>query len=143
MSLRALLCMMLCAGGLHAAPAFAVYKCESNGTTTYGDAPCPGGQRMDLANPPADPEAARRLAREKQELARIQAERTKQERQDEKARIHAARAQQVEQKRCTSLAQKLRWAQEDAASAPMKSTEKAKRRARRIAESYQTMCVRS
>ncbi len=125
-------------------PGLAIYKCESAGTTTYSEVPCPGGKLMDLDDKPNESEAAKssqQSAKEKQQLIRLENARHKREAVEEKAKQRAARAAAAKERKCASLAQRKNWLQEDAAKASGKSAEKAKLKARRMAEKYQLECT--
>jgi hypothetical protein len=131
---------------LIAAPAFAVYKCESNGQVTYSDAPC-RGKTLSLANsidaevPGTNVASAKeKLAREKKEVTRLEKERHKREAAEEKEQKKVAKADAVKRKKCSTLAHRKKWADEDAAAATGKSREKAQRKARRAAETHQAEC---
>jgi hypothetical protein len=126
-------------------PAFAVYKCESNGKTVYSDTPCPDGKQVQLASATAvaEPDAARArqdAKQEKAEATRLEKERHKREAAEEKQAKIAARSAAVRKRKCETLAQRVKWSEEDAARAAGRSTEKAKRKARRAAESYDLQC---
>jgi len=124
-------------------PALAIYKCESAGTTTYSEAPCPGGKLMDLGDMPNEadaPKSSQQTAKEKKELARLENARHKSEAAEEKVKRQAARAAAARERKCASLAQRKNWLQEDAAKASGKSAEKAKLKARRMAEKYRLEC---
>lgn len=122
--------------------AFAIYKCEANGTVTYSDAPCAGGKQLDIndTSPSDAADARRRAAQEKQELGRLESERHKQELQDEKERKKSARSRAALERKCASLERRRKWADEDAASAVGKSVEKARRKARRAEELFDAEC---
>jgi hypothetical protein len=132
---------------LVAAPAFAIYKCESNGQVTYGDAACRGSKALSLENS-IDTEvrasnvvnAKEQLAREKKEVTRLEKERHKREAAEEKEQTKIAKSDAVKRKRCSTLALRKKWADEDGAAATGKSREKAQRKARRAAETHQAEC---
>jgi hypothetical protein len=126
-------------------PALAVYKCESNGKTVYSDAPCVDGKQVQLADKTAvaDQDTARAMQdakREKAEVARLEKERHKREAAEAKQAKIAARSAAVKKSKCETLAQRVKWSEEDAARAAGKSAEKARRKARRAAESYELQC---
>jgi hypothetical protein len=127
-----------------AAPAHAIYKCESNGRTTYSDETCASKAvklEVHSGSAPADAEHARRTAaREKAELRRIEGEREKREAREEKERQKLARAETVKRKKCAALALQKKWGEEDAAAASGKSAERAKRNAQRKAEKFEMEC---
>ena len=122
-----------------AAPAFAVYTCESNGTITYSDQQCPGGKVLDTSSAPAS-DTTRQNAEDKAKLKRLEHERHKREAQEEKEQQRAAHAAASKQKKCSLLARRSQWANEDAAAATGKAKEKTKLKARRVAEQFEAEC---
>ncbi|HJV85607.1 MAG TPA: DUF4124 domain-containing protein [Noviherbaspirillum sp.] len=125
-----------------AAPAFAIYKCESDGSVRYSDMPCPDAKVLNIRGvAPADAADAHQQAlQDRKKLKQLEDARHKSERQEDKERRSAARAQAAAHKACTRLALHKKWADEDAASATGKSAATAKRKARRAEERYQTEC---
>jgi hypothetical protein len=122
-------------------PAFAIYKCEKNGATSYSNEACPGGIALNTPTAPVDSSAAKRqLADEEKKLKQLERERHQQEKLEERERKEAVRAQAEKQKKCSSLARRVKWADEDVATSTAKANEKAKRKARRAAEQYETEC---
>ncbi|HYD62311.1 MAG TPA: DUF4124 domain-containing protein [Noviherbaspirillum sp.] len=126
-------------------PAFAAYKCEANGKITYSDIPCADGKQVEIAGVASvsetDAARARQQAKsEKAELARIERERRKEEAAADKKAQLAARNAAVKNSKCSSMAQRVKWSEEDAARATGKSVEKARLKARRLAESYELQC---
>ena len=122
-------------------PAFAIYKCEVDGKFSYGDTPCPNGKAFDLAVSAPDAATARQQAsREKSVLRHLENDRHKREAREEKKQQQVARAYANRQKKCVALARRRKWADEDLASAKLKSIEKAKRKSRRLAEEYDAQC---
>jgi hypothetical protein len=125
-------------------PAFAIYKCESGAKVTYSDTACIGSQSTDLGNPATRSDNAsqirRELAQQKAEVKQLETARHKQEAQQEKLRKTALRTEAARQKKCASLARRKKWADEDAAAATGKSREKARRKARRAEEVYDSEC---
>jgi type IV secretory pathway VirB10-like protein len=136
--------MLLCLLAFFAAPALAIYKCDSQGKVSYGDEPCPGGQALNIGGtPPANADTAvaeKRTAQEKTRVKRLENERHKREAQDEKELQRAAHAAAAKQKKCALLARRQKWANEDAAAATGKSSAKARLKARRVAEQFDTDC---
>ena len=129
------------------APALAIFKCESDGKVTYSDAPCKQGKSVRLEDSsgsmPLPSDAARaqqQVTREKNELKRIESERQQREAQEDKERLKIAQAVAVKRKKCADLSLQQKWAEEDVAAATGKSTEKARRTARRKAEKLQMEC---
>lgn len=123
------------------APAFAIYKCEADGKFSYSDTLCPNGKTLDLAVSVSDAASARQQAsQEKRALQHLENDRHKREARDEKEQQRAAHAYANRQKKCAALARKRKWADEDLASAKLKSIEKAKRKSRRLTEQYDAQC---
>lgn len=128
---------------LVSSPALAVYKCESGGATSYSETPCPGGKAIDVSDraaPAAAAQAQLQAARDKKELARLENARHKREAIEEKEQQRQARAYAARQKKCLSLAQRSKWATEDAAKAVGKSAAKLKLKAHRLDEKYALEC---
>ena len=127
-----------------AAPALAVYKCQSGGRTLYSDLPCPGGTPVALGKThvaTADAADARtRNAREKALVASIDKQHARDDAAHERQARAAARAGQVKKSRCATLARRAKWAEEDARAASSRSAEKAKTKARRSAEQFDAIC---
>lgn len=121
-------------------PAFAVYKCESNGHVTYSDSSCPGGRQLDIPPAPDSAEARQRAVQEQQALKRLENERRKAELQEAKGRQQAANRQAARRRKCASLERRKKWAAEDAATTYIRSAEKAKRKARRAEETFEAEC---
>jgi hypothetical protein len=123
------------------APALALYKCKSGDTITYSDHPCPGGQVLDAGNPPGDAAKARKqAAEEKKELHRLENARRRREAQEQKEQQRAAHEHAMKQKRCTLLAQRKRWADEDTSRSTGRSNENARVKARRLGEQIELEC---
>jgi hypothetical protein len=136
--LRALL---LCFLVSLSAPALAIYKCKSGDQIAYSDHPCPHGEILDAANSPADVARARKQAdAEKKELHRLENARRRREAQEQKEHQRAVHDHAVKQKRCALLAQRKRWAEEDASGTTGRSNEKARIKARRVAEQMAIEC---
>jgi hypothetical protein len=130
---------------LFSLPVFAAYKCESDGKTTYSDIPCPSGKQIEISGKSTIDEqnaerAKQQVKQERAELARLEKERHKREAAEEKQTRIAARNAATKANRCATLAQRVKWSEEDAAHTAGKSAEKAKRKARRAAESYELQC---
>lgn len=94
-----------------AAPALAVYKCETRDGTLYTDAPC-AGKRVELPAPPnaSDPASARHLAeKERKQLATI--EKQEEHAMNERRRREAGREKTMAaiRKRCTQLGLERKW----------------------------------
>lgn len=128
-------------------PALAAYKCELGGKVTYSDVPCLDGKGQELKQTEPNTVSSRDAAqatqqsvREKKELTRLETLRHKREAIEEKEARQAARVAASKRKKCESLAQRVKWAQEDAAHAAGRTAEKAKRKARRLDEKYELEC---
>ena len=138
-----LMCLLLAIS----VPVFAAYKCEVGGKVTYSDVPCPDGKGKELKQPEPNTASSRNAAqatqqnaRDKKELTRLETQRHKREAIEEKEARQAARAAASHRKKCDTLAQRVKWDQEDAAHAAGRSAEKAKRKARRMDEKYALEC---
>lgn len=123
-----------------ALPAAAIYKCEQAGVVTYTDIPC-NGQQLSLAVPDKPHETDdKSLAREKREVAKLQAIREQRERQDKQIRDLSTRGAAARERKCKSLALQLKWREEDLRDAPMGAQDKARKMARRATEKYRNDC---
>lgn len=128
-----------------AAPALAVYKCETRDGTLYTDAPC-AGKRVELPAPPnaSDPASARHLAeKERKQLATI--EKQEEHAMNERRRREAGREKTMAaiRKRCTQLGLERKWSAEDAAASSRLVSERSdalQRQARRKAERFDAEC---
>jgi hypothetical protein len=126
---------------LLATPAFAIYKCEKNGAITYSDEACANGTSLRVDTAPSDASAAkRRAANDEKQLKQIEREHSKQEIEDRRMAKHAAQVRTSKQKKCEKLGLQVKWANEDVATATVKSIDKEKRKARRAQEKYETEC---
>ena len=129
-------------------PAWAVYKCESNGQVTYSDAACANGKTVAIddargvkspvpATSAKDKAAQQRLDKSRAaEDKRLNRQREKQERQEARARLVAEK----QKRKCAQLAQRKAWAEDDLRNAPVKTMEKARRKSQRAAENYRAEC---
>lgn len=126
------------------APAFAIFKCEIAGKVTYSDEPCPGGKTViangDTVSSLDAAKAKQQLAQDKREVERLEKARHLRETKEEKEQRLATRNANVKKAKCTSLEQRKKWADEDAAHATGKSADNAKRKARRTTEKYEMEC---
>ena len=121
-------------------PAAAIYKCEQAGIVTYTDIPC-DGQQLSVTVPEKPQETQdKSLAREKKEVAQLQAIREQRERQDKQIRDLALRGAAARERKCKSLALQLKWREEDLRDAPLHAQTKARKMARRAAEKYRNDC---
>lgn len=126
-------------------PALAVYKCEDGRAVTYGDTPCRSGKSSMIDTGPNTVGAApapddTRLEQQKADLQRLQEMRHRREAREEKAAQKVARARAIQDKKCAKLTLQQKWREEDAAMAVGKTTEKARLKARRMAETVQLEC---
>lgn len=126
------------------APAWAVYKCESNGQVTYSDATCANGKTVaiddarGIKSPTPTASAKDKAAQQRLEKSRT-AEDQRAARQRDKQSREEARARLVAEKqkrKCALLAQRKTWAEEDLRNAPVKSMEKVRRKSQRATENY-------
>tara|TARA_R110001599_G_scaffold171353_1_gene362451 strand:- start:466296 stop:466601 length:306 start_codon:yes stop_codon:yes gene_type:complete len=92
------------------------------------------------ATPPDQDDAQQRMAHDKEKLADLEEQRHRQQAIDDKRQQRELKARQARDKKCTELAQRLKWANEDFASASWKSRDKAQLKAQRAREKYQLMC---
>lgn len=124
-------------------PAFAIYKCEADGKTTYSQTACPGGVPMELHTAAAtdDGQTVRQqLVKDKKEADRLEALRHKREASEEKAQRKAARVEAARHKKCSALAQHKKQAADDVMRAKNKAMEQARSKARRAEEKYASEC---
>ncbi len=134
LALPVLLCL------LQPSAALAVFRCDSDGKTTFTDVPC-NGTRLPPPEPPRrQPGDTDLLKRERAELAKLQKLREQRERQDSQIRDLAARGAAAREKKCRSLALQLKWREEDLREATADKTRSARTRARRASEKYQSEC---
>ncbi len=129
-------------------PAWAVYKCESNGQVTYSDAACANGKPVVIDDTrgvknPAPVAAAKDKAVQQRldksraaEDKRLTRQREKQERAEARAKLVAEK----QKRKCAQLAQRKAWAEDDLRNAPAKTMEKARRKSQRAAENYRAEC---
>ena len=127
-------------------PAFALYKCEAGGKTSYSQTPCPGGVQLDdqaSAAPSASAlaEAKRKAAADKKEADRLTKARHAAEAKEARERERIARAAEAKRKKCAGLALRKKWAEQDAESASLRTEARAKRKALRASEKYQAECA--
>src|SRR6478736_6129471 len=132
----------LLAACLLSAPAFAIYKCENNGTVSYTDQSCPGGTQVktEPAAPNDSNAAKRRFTEDTKALKQLEKERHRREAEQEKKDRKLEQARAIRHKKCSSLALKTKWAEEEAASAQPKAAAKQKRKAQRAEEKYALEC---
>jgi hypothetical protein len=142
--MRYLLLVLLLLGS--SAPAFALYKCNSGGKTTYTDSSCANGTSSDLgdisdkATPSNLAQAHEQNAQDKRKLKELETARHRREAAEERQQRKLAKAADNKRKKCASLQLKKKWSNEDAANATSKNRQKAIRRARRLAEKYELEC---
>jgi len=137
-----LLILALISFSASAAP---VYKCESNGKTTYSESPCSGGKEMqgDVKPTEADQASAKQRAdKEKAIEKKLADKRQKREAKEEKERLRAAKKSEAKDKKCAQLQQWANWANEDAAKISGPKAEKAQLKSRRTTEKYVLECKR-
>jgi hypothetical protein len=127
-----------------AAPASAVFKCDSGGKVSYSDLPCEGGKVLDVNTTPATDAdaAARQTAQEKSKLKSLERERHKREAVEAREQQKASKERAARHKKCAAYARRQKWAHEDAARATGLANERAKRKEQRITEEYEAECGR-
>jgi hypothetical protein len=125
----------------------AAFRCDDNGKVSYSDVACAGGATVpttDLRAPATikaeQDDALRRAAADKVRLQRLEADRSKAERTERKERLHASAVASAQRRKCETLAQRRKWADDDVATASSRNAEKTRRKARRIAEQYTLDC---
>lgn len=125
--------------------AHAAYRCEDQGKVTYSDAPC-GSQARPVATTPAPSDAEvraaqRAAAQDKREANQaVKARRAEQER-DFRAQQRAERNLAKQRKHCDKLAQRAKWAKEDAdKGGTVKAMRKADSKRKRAEETYAMDC---
>lgn len=128
-------------------PAQAVYRCEQNGAVSYADHPCAGGRSTDISEDVRDlvsqgdaAAARKRLQQEKRAAADIETEKLRDLKRQNTAREVSARQSAAKEKVCRPLALRMKWAEEDLATASGKSVDSARRKAKRAAERYDLHC---
>ncbi len=127
-----------------AAPASAVFKCDSAGKVSYSDLPCDGGKALDLNTAPATNggDTPRQAAQEKSKLKALERERHRRESAEARELKKASKESAARQKKCAAYARRQKWAHEDAARATGLANERAKRKEQRITEAYEAECGR-
>lgn len=129
---------------LTSAPAYAVYKCQTDGRVTYSDQPCANAIVIDTIVPSAAEvkEASGSVTQEKKAAKRLEMERHKREAAEERERRSTAGAGAAQRKKCANFARRQKRANEDVASSTGAANEKAKLKARRINDDYEAACGR-
>lgn len=120
-----------------------LHKCTVDGKVSYSQQPCTQGTATTIAvpdTPAPDPEAARELQRQKQELKQLETARHKREARTEREDAAAARARSAHSKKCGKLQLQQKWAEEEARSGTVPGMERARQKARRAADSYALEC---
>lgn len=135
---------LLCLSLAVSAPALAIYKCESEGKTSYSDSPCPDGKILEVNTTPlGDPgEAGRHAVQEKSQLTRLEKERHKREAIEAREQKSAARAGAARQKKCATLALRQKRAHEAVRSSVGKANARARLKVQHITEEYEAECGR-
>jgi Domain of unknown function (DUF4124) len=116
MRFRTALCTTLCAAACAALPAAAaLYKwTDENGRVVYGDTPPAGAkaERINVAAPPADPNAVRDMAAKDAELKKRQQARSDEEAKEEKSRVD----QNLARRQCQQAAGRVKAMRQDGAN---------------------------
>lgn len=118
----------------------AVNRCDIGGKLTYTDLPCEGRTLPPPSQAPTAPANDDRLKRERAELNRLQKLREQRERQNQQIRDLAARGAAAREKKCRSLAQQVKWREEDLREITLDKAEKARVRLRRAQEKFDAEC---
>lgn len=125
------------------AQAGTIYRCKVEGKIVYAASCSSGGQQVKVWHGPgADDvlDARRQVTREKKTLSKLEKQQRKQEVREENARRIRARKIAKKNKTCARLAQRMKWAQEDASRASYKSEARTRSKARRATEKYELEC---
>ncbi|MGI4848950.1 MAG: DUF4124 domain-containing protein [Janthinobacterium lividum] len=149
---RALLCLLALCLWLPACTAWAIYKCEADGKTTYGDAPCTRGARQQtvdtrdaVVNPVNAAQARERAAHERATLDQLTTEREKERRealaQEKSLHEKKSRLASSQRLRCETLAFERQRATDDVMTAPPRQLFRAQLAARRADERFQAACA--
>ena len=146
----ALLLPPCCATAVASPPTSIAYRCRQGDAVTYTDTACDDGIAVaswDLRQPAtlkADGSAERqRAATEKSTLRELESARHREEMIAEKQARRARAAAANRQKKCTALALRKKWLEQDAAIAPYStshSARKARNHARFLADRYVLEC---
>src|SRR6476620_211732 len=128
-----------------AAPALAVYRCDTHAGILYTDIPC-AVKQVELPPAPSasDPANARRLAQQdREQLAAIEKQEDRAQSERRRQGTGREKTTTATKKRCTLLGLEKKWSAEDAALAAHLVSEKSetlKRHARRKAELFDSEC---
>jgi hypothetical protein len=136
--LKLLFLAMLCGS----ASAQTLYKCSVGGKITYSGKPC-AGKVTEIEVPPApapNPDAAKELARDKTQSARLQKERQAREAQEQRDQALLDRTAGARAQRCAKLRLQKKWADEEAGKAVNTRREAAQDKARKQAELMALEC---
>jgi hypothetical protein len=129
-------------------PAWAVYKCESNGQVTYSDAACANSKPVviddtrGVKNPAPVAAAKDKAVQQRLDKSRAAEDKrlTRQRENQERAEARAKLVAEKQKRKCAQLAQRKAWAEDDLRNAPVKTMEKARRKSQRAAENYRAEC---
>lgn len=127
-----------------ASPAWAIFKCESDGKVVYTDTPCENGKMFEVRIPiPADAmEANRQATQEKQHVKTLERERHKREAADGRELKKASRESAARHKKCAAHARRQKQANNEVSRTTGLSNEKARRKAQQVTEAYEAECGR-
>lgn len=120
--------------------AFAVYRCEQQGTITYTDVPCAGREVEITRSTATQDKDSEHLKRDRSEVGKLQRLREQRERQDQQIRDLAARGAAAREKKCRSLALQVKWREEDMRESTLDKAVKARTRLRRAQEKLDAEC---
>jgi hypothetical protein len=125
-----------------AALAQVIYKCSIESKVSYGDRPCSGGNTVELAVPPAPPQASARntAAREREMLLQLEKLRLARALHEEREQARERRARASQSHKCDRLRLQRKWAVEDLARIPRERLEVARLKAQRQAEALAVEC---
>ena len=125
-----------------AAHAQTIYKCSVENRVSYGDRPCPGGDSVELAVPPAPPATAAPAAavRERAKLLALEKLRLARALHEEREQARERRTLASQRQKCNRLRLRGKWAVEDVARAVGAQREAARLKAQRQAEVLAVEC---
>jgi hypothetical protein len=126
----------------HSAFAQTIYKCSVENKVSYSDRPCSGGNTIELAVPPAPPQASKRdtAAREREMLLQLEKLRLARALHEEREQARERRALASQRQKCNRLRLQRKWADEDQARASRAQLDAARLKARRQAEALAVEC---
>jgi len=126
-----------------------IYQCEKNGQTQYSQTACTNDEKqigrttISAATNPSREDQQAAIARQKSaqaELKQLQQKRIKEQEKQEKIASKQLVKSQQHKAACDKAQLQVKWAREDADTAPVKSETKAKRQLKRAKEKADLIC---